>query len=344
MAAEPSAKPSAGTATDAKPLLEVKGLKTQFMTQDGVVKAVDDVSFYVMPGETLGVVGESGSGKTTLMKAIAGLVEYTGTIEIDGTNPRSIHSRAARRKWLARNVGIVFQNAGGSLVPHMSVLDQVTLPMRIHRMGSEAEQRQRARELLDLVKLPDSALMRSAEEMSGGQRQRVAIARSLALNPRLIIADEPTSALDISVRAQLIGLLDALRKERDTALVVISHDLTTIEYLADRVAVMYRGSVVESASADDLAKVRMHPYSRDLWRASPRLDLGQSGVFAMLSEPDRPDTGCRYATRCDRWTGECSERLPDMVPDLSPRVRCLHPLCADADENVVADAALGANL
>ncbi len=285
-----------------------------------------DVSLALKPREILGIVGESGSGKTTLMKAIIGLVGYTGQIEVDGKDPMSIGNRHARRQWLSRNVGVVFQNAGGSLVPHTPVIEQVMLPMKIHRRGSPVEQRKRAIELLDLVRIPSAASDRSVEEISGGQRQRVAIARALSLDPALIIADEPTSALDISVRAQLITLLDELRRARDVAIMVISHDLTTIEYLSDAVAVMYRGSVVEKADADALADLRMHPYSRDLWNASPRLDAEDWGLSAPQAVEDRTDKGCRYAPRCDRFTAECADSLPRLVPASKPRVRCIHPV------------------
>ena len=315
--------------TSPAPSLEVRNVTVEYHTgrrRPSVYGALD-VSLTLRNGEILGLVGESGSGKTTLMKAIAGLVRYYGDIRIDGTDPQSIEVDQARRKWVSQKVGVVFQNAGGSLVPHMPVFEQLMLPMQIHGVGTAAERRKRAGELLDLVKMPSAAAGRTPEEISGGQRQRVAIARSLALKPALIIADEPTSALDISVRAELITLLDELRQITEVAILVISHDLTTIEYLADVVAVMYRGSIVEIASANDIAEARLHPYSRDLWNASPRLqDAGIRALHAPSGALERSEAGCHYAPRCDRWTHECSRRLPLLRPVSAPRVRCLHPL------------------
>lgn len=315
--------------TSAIPALQLQNITVEYLGGRGrpPIYGALDVNLTLLKGKILGLVGESGSGKTTVMKAIAGLVRYSGEIRIGGNDPQSIEGDQARRKWVSRKVGVIFQNAGGSLVPHMPLLDQVMLPMKIHGVGTAAEQRKRATELLNLVKIPSAAADRNAEEISGGQRQRVAIARSLALRPALLIADEPTSALDISVRAELVKLLNELRTTSDVAILVISHDLTSVEYLADDVAVMYRGSIVEKADVDGIAVSRLHPYSRDLWDASPRLDDEDRKVFrAPAVDLERSDAGCRYAPRCDRWTRVCSTALPPFSHASAHSVRCFHPL------------------
>lgn len=287
-----------------------------------------DVDLALPKGKILGVVGESGSGKTTVMKAIAGLVGYSGEVRIAGTDPMAQPDAQARRAWLGERVGIVFQNAAGSLVPNMAVIDQVMIPLDIRREGSREERRAKARQLLDLVRIPTSAHGRRPEEVSGGQRQRIAIARSMVLNPLLLIADEPTSALDISVRAQLLTLLDELRRERNMAIVLISHDLPSVEFLADEIVVMYRGAVVERASKRDLALLRSHPYARDLWRASPSLAGRRSDFAGFAPLRDSVLGGCQYAARCDRWSAGCEAVLPPLHLVGTHHARCINPISA----------------
>ena len=258
-------------------LLEVTGLTKTFTRSRGwfqpksVVKAVDDVTFSIAPGEIFGLVGESGSGKTTTGRAILRLIEPTsGSVRFRGDDVLAFppdRLRAARR-----DMQIVFQDPYASLNPRMRVGTIVEEPLEIHKVGTKTERRMRAADLFSLVGLDPSWLDRYPHEFSGGQRQRIGLARALALNPSFVIADEPVSALDVSVQAQVINLLIDLQERLKLTYLFIAHDLRLVEHICDRVAVMYRGRIVELAAAKDLFTSPRHPYTQALLSAIPVVD------------------------------------------------------------------------
>jgi oligopeptide transport system ATP-binding protein len=236
----------------------------------GEVRAVDGVSLEIAAGETLGLVGESGSGKSTLGRLILRLVEPTaGEVRFDGQDVLRASGRELRR--LRRDMQIIFQDPFGSLDPRFDVEAVVTEPLVVHERMSKAERRRRAGELLRTVGMDDSALRRYPHEFSGGQRQRIGIARALALRPRFIVADEPVSALDVSVGAQIVNLLAQLQREFRLTYLFISHSMPVVRYLAKRIAVMYRGQLVEVGDAEQIATAPAHPYTRSLVEATPEL-------------------------------------------------------------------------
>lgn len=266
---------SRDSAESQPPVLELQQVSVVHRTRSGGlfgggrVVAVDEVDFGVASGETVGIVGESGSGKSTLARVLVGLQRPTsGRVLFDGA-PLATGGRA--RRTLGRAVSVVFQDPATALNPRMSVGEQLLDPLRVHGIGDPADRPRRVRELIDLVGLPTSALEVMPRQISGGQRQRVAIARALALEPQVIVADEPTSALDVSVRAQVLNLLSDLKEALGLGLVFISHDISTVRYLSDRVAVMLGGKIVETG---DAAPVFDHPssdYTRALLGAVPSL-------------------------------------------------------------------------
>ena len=257
-------------------LLEVSGLRKHFPIEAGVlrrtvgwVKAVDEVSFSLRQGETLGLVGESGCGKSTTGRLILRLIDPTaGRVRFEGREITAM--RGAALRFVRRNMQMVFQDPYASLDPRMTVEDTVAEPLIIHRMvADERSRRERVVAVLDSVGLKSEALKRYPHEFSGGQRQRIAIARALAIGPKLIVADEPVSALDVSIRAQVINLLADLRRDFGLTYLFISHDLSVVKHIADRVAVMYLGKVVELAPKGELFAHPLHPYTRALLAAVP---------------------------------------------------------------------------
>ncbi|RYG76503.1 ABC transporter ATP-binding protein [Yimella sp. RIT 621] len=260
---------------DSTPVMQLRGVhvvhktRTGGLFRPGTVRAVDGVDFEVHRGETVGVVGESGSGKSTLARVLVGLQKPTdGEVLFEG---EPLRYDASTRRRLGRTVSVVFQDPATALNPRMPVRDQLLDPLNVHRIGRPAEREKRVRELLDLVGLPASALDVMPRQISGGQRQRVAIARALALEPAIIVADEPTSALDVSVRAQVLNLLTDLKEALGLGLVFISHDISTVRYVSDRIAVMNRGSIVETGSAEQVFFSPKQDYTRELLRATPTL-------------------------------------------------------------------------
>lgn len=264
------------------PIIELRDLHVVFKTRTGSifnpnkVHAVNNVNMKVMPGEVLGIVGESGSGKSTAANVMCGLQEPTeGRVFFKGEEVTK-RSAGDRRK-IGRVVSVVFQDPSTALNARMSVRDQLMDPLRVHDIGTEEERNARVEDLITQVGLPRSALDALPGQLSGGQRQRVAIARALALRPDAIIADEPTSALDVSVRAQILNLLMDLKNDLGLAMVFISHDIQTVRYISDRIAVMNSGEVVEEGPAKELLANPQHPYTRTLLGAAPSLlhpDLG----------------------------------------------------------------------
>ena len=266
------------------PILEVRDLVKEFMRPQGFVgfrrsrqfvRAVDEVSFTIDPGETFGLVGESGSGKTTTGRCVLRLIEPTsGEIRFQGEDV--LRFSRERLRQARRQMQIVFQDPYSSLNPRMRAHDIVEEPLIIHRAGSKAERRQRVEELFALVGLDPSQLARYPHEFSGGQRQRIGLARALALNPLLIIADEPVSALDVSVQAQVVNLLMDLQQRLQLTYLFIAHDLRLVRHICSRVAVLYRGRIVEMGAAEALFERPAHPYTRALLSAVPALDPSAS--------------------------------------------------------------------
>jgi len=297
------------------------------------VRVLAGVDIELRPGRVTGLVGESGCGKSTFARVLAGMQRPSaGSVTLDGADVWGVPA-ARRTALLAESVAVVFQDPASSLNPRLPVARIVQDPMDIQRQGTKAERAHRVAELLDLVRLPASAAERRPGELSGGQRQRVAIARALALQPRYLIADEPTSALDVSVRAQVLNLLVDLRSELDLAMIYISHDIQTVRYLADEVAVMYLGHVVEHGPAAPVTDRPRHPYTAALFSATPSL-MGAAVQRIVLeggapSAGDRPP-GCPFTTRCWRVSEDCYSRVPDLEPASDDRrsARCLHPLVA----------------
>src|SRR5580700_4052692 len=303
------------------PLLEIKNLKVHFPVKHGMfsrvkehVKAVDDVSFAIEPGETLGLVGESGCGKTTLGRAIVKLLEPTaGSILFEGEDIARLTGpelRARRRKFQ-----MIFQDPYGSLNPRMTVGQIVGEALDIHQLVENASARQkRILELLQAVGLDSAHAQRYPHEFSGGQRQRIGIARALAVEPKLIVCDEPVSALDVSIQAQVINLLEDLQEQFGLTYLFIAHDLSVVEHISTRVAVMYLGRVVEIAPARELYDNPLHPYAEALLSAVPIPDPTVKRQRIMLQgdvpNPIHPPSGCHFHTRCPIAKPDCSQRDP----------------------------------
>lgn len=309
---------SAGEASP-PPLLEVRDLNKSFPVRLGIgrtgyVSAVDGVSFEVEPGTTMGIVGESGCGKSTLARLILGLVPAdSGEIKIEQD---VVDWRAsAGRKQLRRNMQMVFQNPYSSLNPRSSIGEIIGFPMRAHGL-SRAEIAERTASLLSQVGLHANHASYYPHQLSGGQRQRVNIARALALHPKLVICDEAVAALDKSVQAQVLNLLKDLQQELGLTYIFISHDLNVVEYMSDRVSVMYLGQIVETAEADRLYQRPLHPYTQALLGSSPRLDpnykMDDDLLEGELPSALDPPSGCRFRTRCPQAMPVCAGLRPEM--------------------------------
>jgi oligopeptide/dipeptide ABC transporter ATP-binding protein len=297
-------------------LLSLNDVHVRFNTAAGVVRAVNGVSLDLATGETLGLVGESGCGKSTLGKAILRLVPIAaGAIRVEGTDIAPL-DRAALNA-LRRKVQMIFQDPYGSLNPRSTVGRSVAQPMVIAGWTAEATN-QRVDTLLGWVGLPADAKQRYPHEFSGGQRQRIGIARALALSPRLIICDEPVSALDVSVRAQVINLLEDLKQQFGVSYLFISHDLSVVEHIADRVAVMYLGTIVEAGGRDQIWRNPQHPYTKALLAAAPianpRLARARQRTVLQgeLPSPIDPPAGCPFHSRCPMAQERCKTDRPEL--------------------------------
>ena len=317
------------------PLLEARGLVRHYAISKGLwlgrrgraVRAADGVDLAVARGETLAVVGESGCGKSTLARLLVRLETPTaGSVRLDGIDLARLSEREMRP--LRRRLQIVFQDPFSSLNPRLTVGSLLAEPLLVHGLGGPAERRRRVEELLDLVGLRPALVARFPHELSGGQRQRVAFARALATGPELLLGDEPVSALDVSVQAQVLNLLAELKVRLGLTLVVITHDLAVVRHVADRVAVMHLGRIVELAPADRLLGAPRHPYSRALLAAVPRPDPRARGrrriLEGELPSPVDPPSGCHFRTRCPLALPECARHDP-ALEELAPghAVACL---------------------
>ena len=297
------------------PLLEVRDVAMHFDLKGGaVLKAVDGVSFDLARGETLGVVGESGCGKSTLGKTLLRLYEATaGSVRLDGIDLFGLgraELKAARRK-----MQMIFQDPFSSLNPRRSAAAIIEQPLVIHGIGSPKERRQRVDGLLEEVGLDVRYRHRYPHQFSGGQRQRVGIARALALNPELVVCDEAVSALDVSIQAQILNLLLDLQQHHGLTYIFIAHDLSVVEFIADRILVMYLGRIVEDAPKRELVEKHLHPYSQALFEASPVMDPDHRGqrstVMGDLPSPIDPPRGCHFHPRCPRAMDRCREAYPE---------------------------------
>jgi oligopeptide transport system ATP-binding protein len=305
-----------------QPMLRVTGLSMHFpiykglmRRQVGVVKAVDEVSFETRRGETLGLVGESGCGKSTTGRAILKLYKPTaGTIELDGEDITDASGDELRA--LRPEMQMIFQDPMACLNPRMTVGSIISEPLDEHSKMSRAEKRERVGELLEAVGMNPDFGNRYPHEFSGGQRQRIGIARALALEPKFIVCDEPIAALDVSIQAQVVNLLEELQAQRNLTYLFISHDLSMVRHIADRIAVMYLGKIVELASRDDLYTDPQHPYSQALLSAvpvpNPVAEAKRERIILQgdVPSPANPPTGCNFSTRCPRAVDRCRSEAP----------------------------------
>ncbi len=324
------------TETEEKPLLEVKNLKTYFFTEDGVVKAVDGVDFYVKSGEVLGLVGESGCGKSVTSLSVMRLIGIPGKV-VEGEiyfEGRSLLQlpEAEMVKMRGNRMSMIFQQPQSSLNPVFKIGDQVAEVMQIHQKMNKEQSWEKAVELLRLVGIadPEKKAHSFPHEISGGQAQRVMIAMALALNPQLLIADEPTTALDVTIQAQILDLMRDLRTRMNTAVILITHDLGVIAEMADRVAVMYAGRIVEETDVKTLFAQPLHPYTRGLMDSIPVLGTVKEELAVIPgSVPNLINLppGCRFAPRClprvENGLEICINNEPDLLPAIgSHTVRC----------------------
>jgi len=317
------------------PLLEVDGLAKHYPVrkglilakQVGTVRAVDGVSFALNRGETLALVGESGCGKSTTARLVLRLIEPSaGTLRFEGRDITGISGSALRA--MRRRMQIVFQDPYASLNPRLTVAETIAEPMQVHGIGDAASRRARVAELLGLVGLRGFHAERYPHEFSGGQRQRIGIARALSVQPDLVVCDEPVSALDVSIQAQVVNLLKDLQRRFGLAYLFIAHDLAVVKHVADRVAVMYLGRIVETAPKRDLFAAPRHPYTRALLAAIPHPDPQRRGQVKPLAgdvpSPMNIPPGCRFHTRCPFAQDRCRSEEPALRPLVDGHAAACH--------------------
>jgi oligopeptide transport system ATP-binding protein len=322
--AQSVARGSSASKANGRPLLEVKNLSTQFFTQDGIVRAVDDVSFYVMPGETLGVVGESGCGKSMTGLSIMRLIPsppgkiVSGEIVFNGQDILQMSDNEVRRI-RGHEIAMIFQDPMTSLNPVLTINRQISEALQLHLGMNKDQARARSIELLQMVGIPnaDERIDQYPHQFSGGMRQRVMIAMALSCNPKLIIADEPTTALDVTIQAQILDLMRTLQSERDTGVIMITHSMGVVAGMADRVQVMYAGHIVEAASTEEIFGNPRHPYTVGLMKSIPRLDAtNKEKLEPIRGLPpdliDLPDM-CPFVPRCNFARDKCEQKRPPLL-------------------------------
>lgn len=300
-----------------KNLLEVKDLTVHYITEDGIVKAVNNLSFELKKGETLGLVGESGAGKTTTALSIMGLVPdppgkiINGEIFYDG---QDLLKKSARemRKIRGRMISMIFQDPMTSLNPLSTIGEQIAEVIRLHEEISKAEANIKAQEMLELVGIPSDRFSEYPHQFSGGMKQRVIIAIALACNPTILLADEPTTALDVTIQAQILDLMKDLKEEFDTSMILITHDLGVVVEVCDKVAVMYAGEIIEYGTLDAIYKNTKHPYTKGLFGSIPDLDEDTDRLNpipgSMPDPTDLPSSGCKFSDRCPTRTEICKNK------------------------------------
>ena len=291
-------------------LLEVKNLKKYFNTPNGMLHAVDDVTFSIDEGKTMGVVGESGCGKSTLGRTIIHLLESTdGKIWFEGKDVT--HVKGKELQELRNKMRIIFQDPFSSLDPRMTVEETIKEPFVLSKKYSKSQIREETERIMEVVGIDSRLRLSYPHELDGGRRQRVGIGRALALNPRFIVCDEPVSALDVSIQAQVLNLLQDLQEEYGIAYMFVTHDLAVVKHISDDICVMYLGQLVETAPAEELFRQTMHPYTKALLSAIPSVDLTKQRerivLKGELSSPIDPKPGCRFATRCMYACERCHE-------------------------------------
>jgi len=295
-------------------LLEVKNLKKYFKTPKGYLHAVDDVSFKVEQGKTLGVVGESGCGKSTLGRTVIHLLERTsGQIFFEGRDISDLNT--IQLKVMRQNMQMIFQDPFSSLDPRMSVSEIIAEPLTIyHKCANKAQLVQEVSQLMDTVGLARRFANSYPHELDGGRRQRIGVARALSLNPKFIVCDEPVSALDVSIQAQILNLMQDLQEERGLTFLFITHNLSVVKHVADNILVMYLGNMVEMSSSDEMFRERLHPYTKALLAAVPIPKVGVKKERKLLkgeiSSPVNPKPGCRFANRCEYAREKCFQQSP----------------------------------
>lgn len=328
-------------------ILEIKHLKTYFPIKGtlfkgkaGLVKAVDDISFDVFKGETLGIVGESGSGKSTLGRTILRLTEPTdGEIIFEGNHLEHLGNRQLQKH--RQHMQMVFQDPFASLNPRMRVGQLVGEPIAVQKILSKAERTRKIESLIEKVGLPKEALAKFPHEFSGGQRQRIGIARALSMNPKFIIADEPVSALDVSVQSQVLNLMLDLQEEFNLTYLFISHDLSVVKHISDRVGVMYLGRIVEIGPKHDIYNNPLHPYTQALLSAIPIVNFEKKREKIQLSgeppSPSDPPTGCAFHTRCPKSFDRCKVERPELIHNESGQQVACH-LYSQEDNKKILNA------
>ena len=305
---------------DKKVLLEVQKVKKEFVTSKSltgkplkIVHAVDSVDLTIYEGETIGVVGESGCGKSTLGRCILQLIRPTaGNVLYRGEDITKLNKEQMRQ--MRRKMQLIFQDPYASLNLRMTVLELIMAPLEAFGIGTMEERVQRVKEIMELVGMPENMMNRYPHEFSGGQRQRIVIARALVLNPEFVVCDEPVSALDVSVRAQVLNLIQELKKKKHLTYMFISHDLSVVKYISDRIAVMYLGRIVEIAEKNELYNNPQHPYTKALLSAIPIPDVDNKMKREILTgdvpSPLNPPSGCYFHTRCKYATERCKTECP----------------------------------